>query len=144
MARAIEWAIERQPRRGGAHLVVNTGSNDWNYQVSELATAVADVITGTDVSINTEAPPDKRSYRVDFSLFSGLAPHHVPVKSLRETVEDLRHGLEAMRFNSPDFRDSSFMRLRVLTTLQAQGLLTQNLEWAHKARKVNHPAVATF
>jgi hypothetical protein len=44
-----------------------------------------------------------------------------------------------MRFNSPDFRDSSFMRLRVLTTLQSQGLLTPTLEWAHKARKVSQP-----
>jgi nucleoside-diphosphate-sugar epimerase len=132
MARAIEWAIARDVQAGGAHLVVNTGSDGWNYQVSDLAAAVADVIRGTEVSINREAPPDKRSYRVDFSLFRSLAPGHLPVKGLRETVQDLREGLEAMRFNSPDFRDSSFMRLRVLTTLQAAGLLDATLEWTHK------------
>ena len=136
MARAIEWGIERRQDQGGAHLVINTGSNEWNYQVSELATAVANVINGTEVSINKEAPPDRRSYRVDFSLFRSLAPRHVPAKGLLDTVQDLRHGLEAMRFNSPDFRDSSFMRLRVLTTLQSQGLLTPDLVWAHKARRV--------
>ncbi len=103
--------------------------------MSELANAVADVIKGTEVSINKEAPPDKRSYRVDFSLFRSLAPRHVPAKGLLETVQDLRHGLEAMHFNTPDFRDSSFMRLRVLTTLQSQGLLTPDLVWAHKARR---------
>jgi nucleoside-diphosphate-sugar epimerase len=135
MARAIEWAIGRRPEHGGAHLVVNAGSNEWNYQVSELATAVAEVIKGTEVSINKEAPPDKRSYQVDFSFFRSLAPRHVPVKGLLDTVEDLRHGLEAMRFNSPDFRNSSFMRLRVLTALQSEGLLTPNLEWAHKVRR---------
>jgi nucleoside-diphosphate-sugar epimerase len=136
MARAIDWAIERDVQDGGAHLVVNTGSNDWNYQVSDLAAAVAEVIQDTEVSINRQAPPDKRSYRVDFSLFRSLAPHHLPAKGLRETVEDLRHGLEAMRFNSPDFRDSSFMRLRVLTTLQSDGLINENLEWTGKTRGV--------
>ena len=130
--------------QGGAHLVVNAGSDEWNYQVSELAAAVADVIKGTEVSINKEAPPDKRSYRVDFSLFRGLAPRHVPAKGLLDTVQDLRHGLEAMRFNSPDFRDSSFMRLRVLTTLQSQGLLTPDLVWAHKVRKSSQSIVETF
>jgi nucleoside-diphosphate-sugar epimerase len=144
MARAIEWGIERRQEHGGAHLVVNTGSNEWNYQVSELASAVADVIKGTEVSINKEAPPDKRSYRVEFSLFRSLAPRHVPAKGLLETVQDLRHGLEAMRFNSPDFRDSSFMRLRVLTTLQSQGLLTSDLVWAHKVRKGSQSIVEAF
>jgi nucleoside-diphosphate-sugar epimerase len=140
MARAIEWAIQRQPQHGGDHLVINAGSDEWNYQVSELAAAVANVIPGTEVSINREAPPDKRSYRVDFSLFRSLAPRHQPLKGLLDTVKDLRSGLEAMRFNSPDFRDSTFMRLRVLTTLQSQGLLTGDLEWTQKSRLVGRAA----
>src|SRR5262245_30596843 len=98
MARAIEWAVNRELRSGGAHLVVNTGSNEWNYQVRELAEAVAATIPGTEVSINHHAPPDKRSYRVDFSLFRALAPEHVPQVSLVDTVLGLRAGLESMRF----------------------------------------------
>jgi nucleoside-diphosphate-sugar epimerase len=139
MALAIEWALERELQSSGSHLVVNVGSNEWNYQVRDLATAVADVIAGTEVSINREAPPDLRSYRVDFSLFRGLAPHHTPRQSLRQTVEDLRQGLEAMRFNNPDFRNSSFMRLRVLTDLQSQGLLNETLEWASKPARTPLP-----
>src|SRR6186713_2568307 len=33
MARAIEWAIERHADAGGDCLIVNAGTNAWNYQV---------------------------------------------------------------------------------------------------------------
>jgi len=132
MARAIEWAVSRDLRSGGRHLVVNAGSNQWNYQIRELANAVAAAIPGTEVSINQDAPPDKRSYRVDFSLFSTLAPGHVPETDLAETVQGLRTGLESMRFNNANFRDSSFSRLKVLEGLRSQGLLNGALEWQRR------------
>ena len=40
MGRAIIWGIERKPSYGGNYLVINTGSNAWNYQVKELAHAI--------------------------------------------------------------------------------------------------------
>jgi nucleoside-diphosphate-sugar epimerase len=132
MARAIEWAVTRSPDAGGPHLVVNAGSNHWNYQIRDLASAVAAAIPGTEVHINQNAPPDKRSYRVDFSLFSTLAPEHVPQTGLEETVLGLRTGLEAMRFNNADFRDSSFSRLKVLNELRSNGLLNDALEWQRR------------
>jgi nucleoside-diphosphate-sugar epimerase len=132
MARAIEWAVERDSQSGGNFLVLNTGSDEWNYQVHELAAAVARLVPGTDVSINRQAPPDKRSYRVDFSLFRTLAPLHQPQVDLVQTIIELRQGLEAMRFNNPDFRDSAFMRLRALADLESRGLLSRSLEWVEK------------
>src|SRR4030095_7046505 len=33
MPRAIEWAIDRKPNTGGDLLVLNTGADEWNYQV---------------------------------------------------------------------------------------------------------------
>jgi nucleoside-diphosphate-sugar epimerase len=132
MARAIEWAVERELEAGGPHLVVNAGSDGWNYQVRDLAEAVATAIPGTDVSINHAAPPDRRSYRVDFSLFRDLAPGCEPLIDLRQTIEDLRRGLEAVGFNDGGFRDSSFIRLRALEDLRRRGLLNESLEWAHR------------
>jgi len=132
MARAIEWAVERDAPSGGDFLVVNAGSDAWNYQVYQLARAVADAIPGTQVSINREAPPDKRSYRVDFALFRSLAPTHQPQSHLAGTIEGLRKGLTAIQFHDPDFRNSPFMRLRVLADLRSRGLLNETLEWADK------------
>ncbi len=129
MARAIEWAVGRAPSSGGTFLAVNAGSDTWNYQVRELAEAVAEQVPGASISVNQDAPPDKRSYRVDFSLFRSLAPDHQPQISLQQTVTELKEGLEKMRFANADFRNSSFMRLKVLTGLREKGLLNERLEW---------------
>lgn len=130
MARAIEWAIERDAQAGGDFLIVNAGSDVWNYQVHQLASAVAAAIPGTQVSINREAPPDKRSYRVDFSLFRSLAPAHQPQSQLDGTIDELREGLTAIQFHDSNFRNSPFMRLRVLADLRSRGLLNETLEWS--------------
>jgi nucleoside-diphosphate-sugar epimerase len=129
MALAIDWAVTRKPSNGGEFLAVNTGSSKWNYQVKDLAEAVASLIPGVTVSINTDAPPDKRSYRVDFSLYEKLAPNHQPRFDLTSTIADLKQGLEAMDFNDSNFRSSKLMRLKVLTSLQENMEMDNNLAW---------------
>ena len=129
MARAIDWAIGRDAAVGGPCLSVNVGSNDWNYQVKELAEAVASVIPGLKVSINTDAMPDKRSYRVNFDLFKKLAPNHQPQVTLVEAISELRDGLQAMAFTDTNFRDSKLIRLKVLNQLLADGFLGDDLRW---------------
>jgi nucleoside-diphosphate-sugar epimerase len=133
MARAIDWAAGRDMDRGGKFLAVNIGSDDWNYQVKDLARAVAKAIPGVDISINKNAQPDKRSYRVNFALFRKLAPDHQPKVDLRESIQELKSGLESLGFKDGEFRNSRYMRLKVLTDLQEKGLLNNHLEWV-KAR----------
>ena len=130
MARAIEWAIIRDRQNGGNFLAVNVGSEEWNYQVRDLAETVAKIIPGVHVSINQKAVPDNRSYKVNFDLFKKMAPDHQPQFDLEDSIKELEKGLKNMKFNNPDFRNSRYMRLKVLTDLQAQGLLTDELEWA--------------
>ena len=129
MARAIEWAVRRDADNGGACAVINAGSTEWNYQVKDLAEAAASVIGGVDVDINTDAAPDKRSYKVSFDLFKTLAPDHQPQVDLQAAIDGLHKGLLAMGFNDSDFRNSTAMRLKVLRQLQQDGLLNANLEW---------------
>jgi len=132
MARAIDWAAHREKSDGGDFVAVNVGSDEWNYQVKELAQAVAAVMSDVEVSINSDAQPDKRSYRVNFDLFKALAPDHQPVFDLTTTIKELKTGLEGMGFNNPDFRNSRYMRLKVLTDLQDKKLLTGKLEWINR------------
>lgn len=129
MARAIEWALGRDAEQGGQYLAVNVGREDWNFQVRDLAKAVAATLPGTTVSINPDAPPDKRSYRVDFSLFKSLAPDHQPRKNLGDSITELASGLKAINFHNPDFRSSEFMRLRALEAHINQGRLDTSLNW---------------
>lgn len=129
MARAIDWAINRDRAAGGDYLAVNVGRNDWNYQVKDLAEAVASVIPGLEVSINTNAMPDKRSYRVSFDLFKELAPDHQVQNTLIDSIKELHSGLESMEFKDSDFRNSNLIRLKVLARLRSDGLLDEKLTW---------------
>jgi nucleoside-diphosphate-sugar epimerase len=131
MASAIDWAIQRDAADGGDFLAVNVGSSAWNYQVKDLAEAVAKVVPNVAISINKDAQPDKRSYRVDFSLFEKLAPDFQPQVDLITAIRELKNGLEAMGFRDDNFRNSNYMRLKVLTSLRDKGLLNNNLRWIH-------------
>jgi nucleoside-diphosphate-sugar epimerase len=129
MARAIDWAISRPVSNETRFLAINVGRNDGNYQVRDLAEAVAVEIPGTQVSINQDAQPDKRSYRVSFDLYKKLAPEYQPAVGLKESIRELKSGLESLGFRDGEFRNSRFMRLNILTELRKKGLLNDQLQW---------------
>ncbi len=126
MARAIEWALVRD---GEPWIAVNTGADSWNHQVKGLAEAVASAVPGTAVDIDRKALPDRRSYRVDFSLFESLAPMHQPRVALEQSIGGLVSGLREMGFADVDFRSSQLVRLRVLLDHIARGRLDEDLRW---------------
>ena len=130
MARAIEWGIVREASAGGGFLALNVGSDDRNYQIKDLSSAVAEAIPGTTVKINKTAQPDTRSYKVDFSLFASLAKNHQPQVTLRQSIDMLAKGLRSMGFADPDFRNSAYIRLKVLEAHIAAGRLTSDLRWS--------------
>ena len=128
MASAIEWAVGRDGAAGD-FVVANVGSDEWNYQVRDLAGAVAKVISGVDIWVNPDAQPDRRSYRVSFERFRRLAPRHQPAYDLIATVTELAEGLQRLRFKDTEFRSSAFVRLNVLAALRADGVLDEELRW---------------
>ena len=121
----MDWAIQR--KEGGDFLVVNTGSNSWNYQVKELAEAVQKMFSDVEVSINTQAQPDKRSYKVNFDLYRKLAPAHQPQVSLTDAVRDLKEGLERIHFADANFRQSGLIRLKTIQHLLDSNIIDENL-----------------
>jgi nucleoside-diphosphate-sugar epimerase len=129
MARAIDWAVQRDHKDGGTFLTVNVGSDAWNYQVKDLAEAVAKLVPNVKISINKDAQPDKRSYRVNFGKFSKFAQGFLPEVDLQSAVQDLRDGLITMKFDDPEFRMGEYIRLVTLKRLRESGQLTNSLEW---------------
>jgi nucleoside-diphosphate-sugar epimerase len=129
MCRAILWGLTRAEDEGGSYVAVNVGSEDRNYQVKDLAVAVANAVPGTTVSINPTAQQDKRSYRVDFSKFKRLAPKFQPRVSLMQTIYELVEGMTEINFSDNNFRDSEFIRLRVLERLTNNKQLNSELYW---------------
>lgn len=129
MARAIDWAVQRDCEDGGPFMTINVGSDAWNYQVRDLAAAVANLVPNVEVSINKDAQPDKRSYRVNFDKFSKLAQGFLPMVDLQSAVRDLRDGLMAMQFHDQEFRTGELIRLVALKRLRESGQLTNDLMW---------------
>jgi nucleoside-diphosphate-sugar epimerase len=129
MSRAIDWALDRFVEHDVPFLPLNAGSQEWNYQVKDLAHAVEDIITGTKVSINTNAQEDKRSYRVNFEKFKEYAPNHQPQVSLEQSINELRKGLEDMKFTDSNYRSSQYMRLKTLEQHINNNRLNHELKW---------------
>lgn len=136
MARAIDWAIGRSAGKAGVGLIVNVGSNEWNCQVRDLAHAVAATIPGVEVSINTNAPPDRRSYRVSYDLYKELAPDFQPLSDLKSTILEMIEGLQRAGFQNPGYRESQFMRLNVIRKFREEGLLNDKLEFSFSGKKI--------
>ena len=133
MARAIEWAVFRSAADGGAYLAVNVGSNDWNFQVRDLAAAVAAAIPGSTIRINPDAQPDKRSYRVNFDLFGRLAPRHQVLSTPAATIAALHLALQAAGAAEPGFDPTRLIRLKTLGVLRETGRIEESLRWVKSA-----------
>ena len=130
MARAIEWALNRNEQIGGQFLVLNAGSNQWNYQVKELASYVKEIFGKVKVNINKSAEPDKRSYKVDFSKFEKLAFDYKPKVTIEKAINDLLLGLREYSGLVANFRDSKEIRLNVLRSHLNKDLLKSDLSWS--------------
>ena len=129
MARLIHWAIERPAECGGSFLTINSGSDEWNYQISELAEHIRGFFPNLTISVNKDAAPDKRSYQVSFRRLKELAPNAYPSISLEEAIVDLKETLARIRFCDTDFRNSNLIRLNMLRSLIKSGFLDHDLTW---------------
>jgi nucleoside-diphosphate-sugar epimerase len=129
MARAIEWALTRDAENGGQFLAINAGRDDHNHRVSDLAQAVADKIPGTRISINENAPPDKRSYQVDFRRFCEIAPDHQPVISLSQSIDRLIDGLTAAKNAHREVIPADTKRLAILENHMNAGRISADVRW---------------
>ena len=131
MARAIEWAITRNKDIISQYLAVNVGCNGWNYTVKELAEAVANKVEGCNISVNPNAVPDKRSYKVNFDLFKKIAPEHQPIFTLEDTIDELIDGIgNIQHIMNADFRSSNFIRLYTLDEHIKSKRLSEDLRWS--------------
>jgi nucleoside-diphosphate-sugar epimerase len=127
MSRVIEWAVSYKLQE--PYLLVNAGTNDWNFQIKNLAATVQKVIPGVQVVINPGGQPDKRSYRVRFDQFENISGNLLQGASLENTIQELYDMLKNINFSDVNFRQSEYMRLNALKNRQEQGLLNSDLRW---------------
>lgn len=140
MARAVDWSVSRSRQEHSDYVVVNVGSDEWNFQVRDLAHAVASVLGDIAVDINTEAQSDRRSYRLDFSLWRQMAPDHQPAESLPDTIKELAFHMKNLPDLDSEFRASNRIRLKRLEELQATGWIDETLRWRSGSHGTTSPS----
>lgn len=133
MSKAMDWASNREVDNGGNYLIINIGSDDANFSIKEIAMNVKDVLPDTVVTINKNAAPDKRSYKVCFELFKELAPNYLPSVKIETSIYELFTGLKKMAFSDIKFRESNFIRLIKLNNLKVDNLVSNDLFFNKKS-----------
>ena len=129
MARAITWAISRSKTDGGDFLAVNAGANESNYQVKDIAQAVARRIPNVKININENAPADNRSYKVNFDLFKEISGEFYPKVDLDTSIDRLVSCLRFLKPEDRDFRSSDLVRLKCLEKQIQTGKIDDELRW---------------
>jgi nucleoside-diphosphate-sugar epimerase len=110
----------------------NVGSAAQNYLVRDLAGMLAEV-TGCEVEFASDASPDPRSYRVDFSKLARAFPSFAFEWDARGGSEELVNSYRAVPLTTELFEGRRYVRLRQLRHLLDDGELGDGLRWADGA-----------
>ncbi|MEE9411680.1 MAG: NAD(P)-dependent oxidoreductase [Methylococcales bacterium] len=107
----------------------NVGSTTENYQMSELADIVKDVVPGCRVDYADDAGPDTRCYRVDCNKIARVLHEFKPQWTARRGVEELYQQYTETGLTLEEFEGEKFMRIAHLQWLMKTGLLDENYRW---------------
>ena len=123
--------LHRAAENGFDNEIINIGSPSWNYQIKDLAYAVKDILgQKLKLKINSNAIPDKRSYRVAFDKFYDLAPFELtPQITLNESVNRMVTALLPYKERLARTERGHLIRLNILKNLKERKILSDNLCW---------------
>ena len=116
------------PRQAVFNEVFNVGSNEENYQISEIASIVGSTVPGCTVTIGQDGG-DNRSYRVNFDKIHS----HLDDFNCKWTAEkgaaQLLNIFERIQLSKELFEAAPFTRLKQLNYLISTGQLDDQLFW---------------
>lgn len=116
----------------------NVGSTAHNYRIRDIAEIVTEVVPGSRLTFASDAGPDKRSYRVDFSKLARVLPDAVPRWDARAGARQLFGAIKSARLTSEEFEGPRYQRIAHIRHLVSTGVLDADLR--HKAsQEANEP-----
>lgn len=124
---ALACAVEA-PRDAVHNQVFNVGHDADNYQVREIASIVAEVFPGCEVSFGP-AGGDNRSYRVSFSKIHQQLPGFKCSWDARKGARQLHDVFTRIQLDAAGFDARPFTRLKQLKYLQTTGQVDARLFW---------------
>jgi nucleoside-diphosphate-sugar epimerase len=118
------------PREAVHDQAFNTGADELNLQIGELARIAVEAVPGSQLEVRGEPSADQRTYKADFGKFARTFPDFefewTPEKGGRE----LREAFASVGLSEEGFRDARFTRLRWLRHLLDTGRIDGSLRWS--------------
>jgi nucleoside-diphosphate-sugar epimerase len=105
----------------------NVGRTDQNYQIREIADAVAAVVPGCRVEIAADAGPDKRSYRVNFDKIARTLPNFKPRWDVHRGARELYQSFVGSGLTLNDYTGPRYQRTSHIKGLIASGIVDSDL-----------------
>ncbi len=110
----------------------NVGRNDQNYRIREIAEIVKETVPGSEVSFATDAGPDKRNYRADFTKIQRALPSFQPQWDARKGAKQLYEAYKEIGLKLEDFEGPRYRRIDQLKSLIGSGNLGADLRWVRE------------
>jgi nucleoside-diphosphate-sugar epimerase len=107
----------------------NIGTTTENYQIRDLAETVARVVPNCEVSLASDAAPDKRCYRVDCNRIALEVPGFKPQWTIKRGAEQLYETYKQVGLSLEEFEGQRFQRIAHVKHLVATGKLDASLRW---------------
>ena len=140
-------AAMNAPRELVHNQAFNVGLSSENYQIRDLADMVQEIVPGSYVKYAEGGGPDPRCYKVDCSKIAATLPEFKPAWTVRRGMEQLYAAFQRYGLTREDFLGGKFLRIRHISKLMEQHLLTPELRWsnghlaAHQAQPIEKPVV---
>jgi nucleoside-diphosphate-sugar epimerase len=126
IARAFLAVVEAP--RDTVHLAAyNVGRSEENFRIRDVAETIEAVVPDSRVDFAAGAGPDKRNYRVDFSLIERELPTFRPVWTVRKGVEELHAAYVEHGLSLEHLTGAQLQRIKHIRRLQETGVLDSGM-----------------
>jgi nucleoside-diphosphate-sugar epimerase len=140
ICRAFRAALEA-PRATVHDRVFNVGRTDENYQIRDIASTIAHVFPGCEVTFG-KADPDQRSYRVSFDRVATTLPGFACEWDLTRGASQLRQLYERTGLTPEMFRQRPFTRIKQLQHLLATAQIDAEFYWTQPVPALRSASLA--
>ena len=108
----------------------NSGANELNHQIIELAEIAVKTVPGATLEIQTKPGADQRTYKADFGKFARTFPDFRFIWNAASGANELYQAFKRVRLQHDDYVSPKFTRLKWLNHLMQTKRLNEALRWA--------------
>jgi nucleoside-diphosphate-sugar epimerase len=128
VARYFQLFLEA-PKEKIHNQAFNSGANDLNHQIIELAQVAVATVPGARLEMQPRPGADQRTYKADFGKFARTFPDFKFKWNVRTGAAELYQACKQAGLTHADFTDKKFTRLKWLHYLLDSGRLDGSLRW---------------